>query len=40
MKAIGKYMWIGYTSIRSSLAYWGEIAARTIFIRAIPCLIR
>src|SRR5262249_36876972 len=35
MKAIRKYTWIGYTSVRSSLAYWGEIAARTIFMTMI-----
>lgn len=35
MKAIGKYTWIAYTSLRSSLAYWGEIAARTIFMAMI-----
>jgi ABC-2 type transport system permease protein len=35
MKAIEKYVWIAYTSVRSSLAYWGEIAARTIFMSLI-----
>jgi ABC-2 type transport system permease protein len=33
--AIAKYTWIGYTSLRSNLAYAGEIAARTTFMATI-----
>jgi hypothetical protein len=29
---ITKYTWIGYTAVRSSLAYAGEVISRTIFM--------
>jgi ABC-2 type transport system permease protein len=35
MTAIAKYTWIGYTSIRSNLAYAGEIVARTTFMATV-----
>jgi viologen exporter family transport system permease protein len=35
MTAIAKYTWIGYTSVRSNLAYVGEIAARTTFMATV-----
>jgi ABC-2 type transport system permease protein len=35
MTAISKYTWIAYTSIRSSLAYVGEVAARTTFMATV-----
>src|SRR5262245_11409532 len=35
MTAITKYTWIGYTSVRSNLAYVGELAARTTFMATV-----
>src|SRR5262249_20316532 len=35
MTALSKYTWVAYTSIRSNLAYAGEIAARTTFMATV-----
>lgn len=35
MIGTAKYAWIGYTSVRSSLAYAGEVAARTTFMTTV-----
>jgi ABC-2 type transport system permease protein len=35
MTAIAKYTWIGYTSVRSNLAYAGDIVARTTFMATV-----
>lgn len=35
MSNFNKYTWVGLTSARSNIAYFGEIAARTIFLGAI-----
>ena len=35
MTAIAKYAWIGYASVRSNLAYAGEIVARTTFMATV-----
>lgn len=35
MNGITKYSWIGYTAVRSNLAYVGEVISRTIFMAVI-----
>lgn len=35
MVALRKYTWIGITSARSNLAYFGEVAARVLFLSVI-----
>jgi len=33
--AITKYTWMGYTAVRSNLAYMGEAISRTIFMTVV-----
>lgn len=35
MLVLRKYVWIGWIAVRSNLAYFGEVAARTIFLGVI-----
>ena len=35
MLGLRKYSWLGLTSARSNLAYFGEVAARTLFLAVI-----
>lgn len=35
MSAASKYLWVGMTSARSNLAYFGEVVARTAFLGVI-----